>query len=311
MTQVNQSQLRPDGAGLNQATGSGPLKATSGQLEYAAEVVSCHQLNAGTYWLQIYCPAVALSCQPGQFVNLSCSQFLRRPFGVAQVDRAAGIIAIGIQLKGQGSADLAASRPGRALSVLGPLGQGFTLPQPGTEQLSSGSGQPPLLLAAGGGSGLFPLLFALHEARLQGCRTAAVLGFRSRDRVVLADSFRAVCSDGLTLATDDGSLGVRGTVATALAQLELLPGEPEGQNVARAGQAVTVIACGPKPMLAAAASWSRSRQYPCQVSLEERMACGFGLCRTCACQITREGRTEMLRVCYEGPVFNAEEVFPE
>ncbi|MDD2213636.1 MAG: dihydroorotate dehydrogenase electron transfer subunit [Oscillospiraceae bacterium] len=309
MTQVNQSPPRPAGTGLNQAEALDLSKARSGQLEYAAEVISCRQLNAGTFWLQLYCPEVALSCQPGQFVNLSCSQFLRRPFGVAQVDRAAGTIAIGIQLKGQGSADLAASKPGRVLSLLGPLGHGFTLPQSGPEQQSFGPA--PLLLATGGGSGLFPLLFALQEARLQGCRTAAVLGFRSRDRVVLADSFRAVCSEGLTLATDDGSLGVRGTVAAALAQLELSPAVAENNRRAAEQAPVTVIACGPQPMLAAAAHWASARHYACQVSLEERMACGFGLCRTCACQITRDGRPEMLRVCYEGPVFKAEEVFPE
>ena len=147
------------------------------------------------------------------------------------------------------------------------------------------------IVLAGGGLGAAPLLFA---ARASGAQTA-VLGFRNKDSVVLADEFRSFCKQ-VYITTDDGSYGEYGTVAQPL------------ERLLRTKTVGAVLACGPRPMLKAVAGLTAACGVPCQVSLEERMACGIGACLVCACRTQTDGKEEMKRVCRDGPVFNAEEV---
>jgi dihydroorotate dehydrogenase electron transfer subunit len=206
---------------------------------------------------------------------------LRRPFGCFAVDAAAGRVELLLREVGRGTALLRRVMPGTSLSVLGPLGRGFT---PAAEG--------PVLIAAGG-LGVVPLyeLARLLSCRLEvtfvyGARTAAELyGLEELRRLPLR----------LVVASDDGSAGRRGTVPAVVAELK--------------EEWAFYYACGPEPMLAALQGLMRERGIPGELSLETRMACGFGACLGCAVPVRApEGRTVYRRACTDGPVFPAEEV---
>ena len=228
--------------------------------------------------LLLSAPALAAAARPGQFVHIRCSaaQLLRRPISVCDAQN--GCLRLVFQVKGAGTAWLAARTAGDSLDVLGPLGSGFTLP----------SGR---ILVAGGGIGLPPLLYA---ARLSG-QADCVAGFRSAEQAILLEDFQAVCGEVLTV-TDDGSLGEAGFTADGVARM--LARRP----------CAAVLACGPQKMLQTTAQAAAAAGVPCQVSLEERMGCGLGACLVCAVPIVRNGERQYLHVCKDGPVFPAEEV---
>ncbi len=259
------------------------------KIEYQAEITDNRQLNSQTFLLKLEAPELCARAQPGQFVHLSCNHFLRRPFGIMSVERETGLLSLGIRIVGDGSRWLSECRPGSRLSVLGPLGHGFVLD--GYRRI----------ITVGGGSGVFPLHFVQQACREQGIESYAVCGYRSREESVITENYaRLGC--GTLFASDQGDMDIPGNAAQALRQLlQTLP-PIEG---------TAVLTCGPKPMMRAVAELAADCHLPCQVSLEERMACGVGVCLVCVCRIKaeREGKDERhLRCCVEGPVFRAEEV---
>ena len=166
---------------------------------------------------------------------------------------------------------------------LGPLGNGFSLPE-------SGEG----IILIGGGIGTPPLLSVAQTLPGQ---TEAILGFRNADACILARDFALACAN-VQIATDDGSLGFHGLVTDLLRERIAVKEKP----------CTGILACGPTPMLKAIAALAQEHQIPCQVSLEERMGCGVGACLVCACK-TKEADGEHYRhVCKDGPVFDAREV---
>jgi dihydroorotate dehydrogenase electron transfer subunit len=148
----------------------------------------------------------------------------------------------------------------------------------------------------GGGYGTAPL-FPLAEAlRGRGCRVDFVIGASTEDRLFGALDAKRI-SATLAVTTDDGSVGMRGRVSDAL---------PE---VLAASRADVVYACGPMAMLRAVADICEQSGIPCQIAVEELMACGFGVCMTCVLPVVGDdGVTRMVRSCVEGPVFHAERV---
>lgn len=219
---------------------------------------------------------------PGQFVHIKCgdSLLLRRPISVAccREDDPADLITIVFEVRGAGTAWLAERGPGETLDVLGLLGNGFPVNPDGR------------YLLVGGGIGAPPLWGC---ARYTGGRSAAILGFRSKEKAIMLDLFREDCAKTL-IATDDGSMGFHG-FADALVRQEL---EQDRSYDA-------VLACGPRPMLKSVAGAAKEFGVPCRVSLEERMGCGVGACLACACDM-KDGSRKL--VCRDGPVFDAEEV---
>ena len=247
-----------------------------------AVIIENRELARGVFSLSVSAGDIAAAALPGQFVNVACGfpgALLRRPISVC--DAADGSLCLVFEVRGKGTAWLSSLKAGDSVSLSGPLGNGFTLPQDCR------------VLLVGGGLGAAPLLFA---ARKLGGSCDAVLGFRGKDNIVLADEFSALCG-GVILTTDDGSFGRHGTVAA-----------PLEEALSRGGYAA-VLACGPRPMLKAAAQICESAGVPCQVSLEERMACGMGACLVCACRTkASDGSEAMSRVCRDGPVFDSREV---
>lgn len=247
-----------------------------------ANVVGQRILNAVTKEIDLIAPDIAAEAVPGQFVNVQVTKhtapLLRRPLGIAGVDRKNGVITLIYRILGEATQMLAEVCTGDRLSVLGPLGKGFAL-----------TAKKPLLV--GGGTGLAPLLYLAETLQEQGVRLDILMGGRTADELFWQDLYVDLVGT-LALTTDDGSLGTKGTVMALL------------DTMLANGGYDCVYVCGPAPMMKAVSSVVLEQELPCQVSLEKYMACGLGACLSCSCQ----GIGKRIKVCKDGPVFWAQEV---
>lgn len=222
--------------------------------------------------LSMAAPDLARRAVPGQFVMVAVpggSFLLRRPISVHSVTSER--VRLLVEPRGSGTAVLAALPVGETLSVAGPLGRGFPL-----ADVTAG-------LLVGGGIGTAPLQFVADELRGRGVPLVAAFGFRDAAQARLAGAFDI---EPLWVATEDGSIGRRGTAVALLDALEI------------SAQA-TVFACGPTPMVAALAAWAAHRGSSGFASLEAHMACGSGACHGCVIPTS----VGYKRVCSDGPVF--------
>jgi dihydroorotate dehydrogenase electron transfer subunit len=250
--------------------------------------------RAGAYQsLTLVAPKIAEGARPGQFVHILAGDDrsfpLRRPFSIHRVERpgaALGSVEVTFDVVGAGTRALARLRPHDVVDVLGPLGRPFTPP-----------GEPAGCLLVGGGYGTAPLFFLATELRARRCRIDFVVGAATAARLLDAMEAKRL-GHSLTVTTDDGSAGRRGLVTDPLPEL-----------LARTG-AAQVYACGPMPMLAAVSRVAAAAGVPCQVAVEEQMACGTGICFSCVLPVGDGGgagaqeATRMARSCLEGPVFD-------
>ena len=212
---------------------------------------------------------------PGQFVNIRVQgQFLRRPISVCNVEQplnnATQVLTIIYKVVGVGTEAMSHLPVGTQLDVLTVLGNGYDLSKAGDE---------PLLV--GGGVGVPPMYMLARQLRELGKNVRVILGFNTQDEVFYEEEFRALGCD-VTVTTVDGSHGVKGFVTNALD-----------------GQQSYYYTCGPLPMIKALLQAAGTNG---EVSMEERMGCGFGACMGCTIQTTQGPK----RVCKEGPVFPAE-----
>ena len=218
------------------------------------------------------------TCLPGQFAQLRIDApgvFLRRPISIHDIHD--DEISFLVQVVGQGTRWLASLKPGDRVNAVLPLGNGFTIPQPGTN-----------VLLVGGGVGVAPLYFLGRSLKAEGLRPTFLLGARTRDALLCLDAFQALGE--VLVTTEDGSLGERGFVTQHSVLVER--------------RFDLVQTCGPTPMMKAVARYAGEQGIPCEVSLENRMACGVGACLCCV-QETQEGHK---CVCTDGPVFNVDEL---
>jgi dihydroorotate dehydrogenase electron transfer subunit len=267
-----------------------PVRATPVQVR--GEVLARRRVGA-YHLIEIAAGTVAERFRPGQFVALSVggpasALLLRRSFAVYRatpVGAYSGTVQIVVGVHGKGTEWLAGVRPGEPLDVVGPLGTPFRLPA-----------APVGALLVGGGYGSAPLFSLADALRARECRVDFLLGAGSHDRI-FGELEAKRTAGAVTVTTDDGSYGRPGTVADAL------PDELE-----RTG-ALAVYACGPMPMLRAVGAVAASYGLPCQVAVEESMACGIGVCMTCVLPVIGEdGVTRMSRSCVDGPVFEHDRV---
>ncbi len=225
-------------------------------------------LVARNTWRMVLSGETAFTA-PGQFLNMTVPGFyLRRPFSVADWDE--GGVTVYYKVVGEGTKAMTTLTPGMQTNTLSGLGNGFDLAKAGAN---------PLLI--GGGAGVPPLYRLCKELIAQGKPVRAALGFNSSDEVFLADEFRALGAE-VTITTMDGTHGVAGVVLNACSM----------------DRCSYFYACGPLPMLKAVHGAACSAG---EISLEERMGCGFGACMGCTV-ITKDGPK---RVCYDGPVFES------
>lgn len=255
--------------------------------EHVARVAGQEALAGGVCLLTLEAPELALAVRPGQFAMIGCGAgydpFLRRPFSIHQADRPAGTVSLLYRVSGAGTSLLAEMKRGEPVSLLGPLGRGFRY---AGENVAAGAA-----LLVGAGIGAAPLLFLAEELAALPARLTVLLGARTAAGILRRPAFER-CGTVLAI-TDDGASGRRGSVVDLL------------NDTVSENSWSQIYACGPKPVLRAVRDISLDRGIPAQLSLEERMACGLGACMGCACK-GADGR--MVRVCAEGPVFDANEV---
>ena len=233
------------------------------------EIQSNEQIAKSVYRMQL-CGDTA-GILPGQFVNIRVQgQFLRRPISVCNITD--GILTIIYKVVGVGTEAMSHLPIGTQLDVLTVLGNGYDL---------SKAGDAPLLV--GGGVGIPPMYMLARQLRKMGKAVRVILGFNTKDEVFYEEDFRALGCD-VTVTTVDGSHGVKGFVTNALD-----------------GQQSYYYTCGPLPMIKALLQAAGTNG---EVSMEERMGCGFGACMGCTIQTTKGPK----RVCKEGPVFAASEL---
>jgi dihydroorotate dehydrogenase electron transfer subunit len=274
-----------------------------------AEVLDVEAWPGGQYIMRLVAPQCATHARPGSFAHVTCDPMLpmRRPLSLMRADPGSGVIEVLFKTVGEGLALLAQRRPGETVSVLGPIGRPFA-PSPGRRR--------PLLI--GGGVGIPPMVF-LAEAMAEGARGAleplVLMGSEIPFPFTPAESRLAVegLPEGVTAAMP---LLETLAVPSRLASLAGFDGCYQGfvTELARdwlrsldqdALRQVEVFACGPTPMLRAAAALARDFGLPCQVSLEEFMACAVGGCAGCTVRVQTPSGPAMKRVCVDGPVFDA------
>ena len=244
------------------------------------------------YHLVIEAPQIAEHSRPGNFVAIAVggehsSMVLHRVFAIYR-SRSTGtqgsVIELIVSESGKGSKWLINQDEGTDLLVTGPLGNSFPLPA-----------EPINALLVGGGYGAAPLFDLAEQLKARGCRVHAVIGAATASRIFAPlEGKRAVNS--VTVTTDDGSAGVRGRVTEPLPELI----ERERIDL--------IYSCGPMAMLKAVDGLARRFGISHQVSVEEAMACGIGICMTCVLPIYRQGNVTMVRSCIEGPVIDSEEI---
>lgn len=253
------------------------------KIKERAQILEQKKLAEGVYSILLKTKA-SESAAPGQFINIfsnDASRLLPRPISICEIDKENNTLRLVYRVVGRGTDEFSKLVAGDSLEVMGPLGNGFPLDE--AENTA---------IVVGGGIGVPPML---ELAKQLNANVTAVMGYRNDD-MFLTEEFTDIAAE-LIIATDDGSVGVHGTVVDALKENDL--------------QADVIYACGPKPMLKGVAEYAASLGIKCYVSMEERMACGVGACLGCVCQSTElddHSHVNNKRVCKDGPVFLSTEV---
>lgn len=250
-------------------------------------VLQNKEIAKDIYGMELNCESAdLLHFVPGQFANLAIpghnELLLRRPLSICAVDADGQTITLVYQIKGKGTTALSALRKGAAIEAILPVGRGFNL------KASNAS-----VFLVGGGVGIAPLLSVTQKWPDKNYE--AFLGYRGAEYVYCLDEFKQACAN-VFVTSDDGTIGEKGLVTHALERRlkEVVPD--------------VILACGPQPMLRALQEMLKPLGIPAQVSMEQRMCCGFGACATCACGTDNGSGLEYKKVCIEGPVFDAYEV---
>jgi dihydroorotate dehydrogenase electron transfer subunit len=251
-------------------------------LQEFCKVTRVSEVAHHTFALEFLSPEIARTAVPGQFVNIKvdCSTFplLRRPMSICDVKEET--VKILFNVVGRGTAILARATLGDRIDILGPLGHGFDLPR---------SFDRAIIVA--GGLGVAPFQFLTRVLTQQDMPSASFIGARTANQLVL---------DGLvnvSVATDDGSTGFRGTV------IDLLRSKLERSEASHQ----MIFACGPIPMLRSLQQFVRELKVRCQVSVETIMACGIGLCQGCPVEQVEDTQRYKLS-CKDGPVFDLSKI---
>lgn len=246
-----------------------------------APVEKIIELDNQIFLIKIYCPEIAQSVQPGQFVNVRVSEtiypLLRRPFSVCDVE--GDFFYLMFNIYGEGTKILAGKHFGDTIDILGPLGKGFNYED---------TYETAIITAGGLGAAPFPFLIK------------AIGKKKNIFTFIGGKTYRDVITHGMTnisMSTDDGSLGFKGNV------VQLLQANMEMLNSSK----IKIFACGPNAMLRNLKEFCIKFNFECEASTECAMACGFGICQGCPIESTNN-KDQYLLVCKDGPVFNVRDV---
>jgi dihydroorotate dehydrogenase electron transfer subunit len=283
--------------------------------EERAEVLAHERFAGDQFILTLRAPKCARAATPGSFVHLSCDEQvpMRRPLSIMRAHPQRGSIEVLYKIVGPGLAALGARRVGESINALGPIGNGFVAHR-----------ERPRTLLVGGGVGIPPMVFLaerLREDTGASWKPLVLMGseipfpFRARPSTILVPGMPDGVIACMPLLDEWG-------IPSRLTSLAGYAGCHEGYVTDLAARwlasldraalgEVEMFACGPTPMLKAAAAVARRFGIACQVSLEEFMACAVGGCAGCAVKVMTANGPAMKRVCVDGPVFDAKNVFPE
>jgi len=276
-----------------------------------ARIISHDSFQGEQHLLRLEAPECAHHALPGNFAHLQCNPLrpLRRPISIMRTSTTDGWVDLLYKAVGEGTRLLTTRRPGESISLLGPIGNPFHL-----------HAERPRPLLIGGGVGMPPMIFLADTLRYnEQIRPFVILGsevpfpFQLRPSEILIPSVPDGVIAGMPLLEEWG-------IANRLASMQDFAGCFQGYvtDLARywldsmddkMHQEIEVLACGPHPMLQAVSDLCREYSLPCQVSLEEFMACGIGGCAGCVVPVETGAGQVMKRVCVDGPVFDAKEVF--
>ena len=277
-----------------------------------AEILEHQAFEGDQYILRVRAPEIASHATAGSFAHITCDpqRPMRRPISIMRVMPQSGEVEFLYKAFGEGTALLAQRKVGESLSILGPIGRPF--------ELHSNLPRPLLI---GGGVGLPPMVFVADVIRQQHTKFSPFMILGSEvpfpfsvqpsefmipgmpDGVVASMPLMEDWNVPCRLASTQGYVGCFEGYVTDLARLWL-----EALTVEQR-QEVEVFACGPHPMLEAVARLASEYSLPCQVSLEEFMACAVGGCAGCVVEVQTDNGPAMQRVCVDGPVFDASRVF--
>lgn len=246
------------------------------------KVIGNNRLNNDFFIIELSGDQKLPEMKPGQFAQVrvdgSPTTFLRRPISLHDVDYGTNTLKLLVQVAGDGTRRLSQLNKGEYVNLIYPLGNSFTMP-----------GQNEKIILVGGGCGVAPLLFLAKTLKAAGFSFDILLGFRNKERIIEYDRYLALGKVYLT--TEDGSIGEKGFVTTHSVM-------SENSNYDR------VYCCGPEGMMKAVARWSKQNNAECEVSLENLMACGIGVCLCCVVDTTKGH----LCTCTDGPVFNIKDL---
>lgn len=248
-----------------------------------AIVLSQGEIAEGIYdmWIET---SLFADAGPGQFLCVyprDKSTLLPRPISICEINARKRALRIIYRVVGAGTGEFSGYKRGDAISILGPLGNGFPV--------EKGAGRKVFLM--GGGIGIPPILELAKQMKAD---KQIIVGYRD-SQLFLKDEL--ACHGTVYVATEDGSVGTKGNVMDAMAQNGL--------------EADMIFACGPMPMLRAVRAYAEERHIPAYISLEEHMACGVGACLGCVVrtkEIDSHSHVHNARICTDGPVFEAQEV---
>lgn len=252
----------------------------SEKFQETALTLSQDTLATGVYSMWIKTEKIAKASKPGQFISVYCkdgSRLLPRPISICEIDKERNALRIVYRVLGKGTEEFATYQVGDEIRILGPLGNGFPITDKNAIIIGGGIGIPPMV----------ELAKALKGEKY------IVSGYR--DEIFLQDDLKKYGE--LFIATEDGSIGTKGTVIDAIKENKL--------------KASVIYACGPTPMLKAVKAYAMEHDIEAWLSLEEKMACGIGACLACVCKSKEKDEHTNVhnkRVCKEGPVFLATEV---
>jgi dihydroorotate dehydrogenase electron transfer subunit len=278
--------------------------------------VTSHEAFAGDQFiLRVKAPECAAHAVAGSFAHIRCDRDIpmRRPLSIMRANQNTGEVDFLYKIVGTGLAALSKASVGDNLSILGPIGNGFS---PHIDR--------PHKLMLGGGVGIPPMMFLaeqLHHAGISLDSSLVLMGsevpfpFRQVKSTLAVDGLPAAATDSMP---DLEQLGI----ASRLASLQNYSGCHQGYVTDLASEwlkslpddahnKVEIFACGPEPMLEAAAAVAKSFGLPCQLCLEEFMACAVGGCAGCSVPVYQNGNMAMKRVCVDGPVFSADGIYPD
>jgi dihydroorotate dehydrogenase electron transfer subunit len=278
-----------------------------------AEILEHRAFPGNQFILRVRAPRAAARAEPGSFAHLTCAAAvpLRRPLSIMRADADSGSLEFLYKPVGAGLSALARRTPGERLSVLAPIGRGF-VPDP----------LRPRMLALGGGVGIPPMIFLAERMRSRtGVNMTVLMGSEVPFPFELTAA-RLALPGAPAAATHAVALLERWGVASRLTSNAGLPGAYAGFITELAASHLATLSseqiaqtqlfgCGPAAMLQATASLARRFGLPCQLALEEYMACGVGGCAGCTVLLHTAAGPAMKRVCVDGPVFDALEVYPQ